>query len=85
MCSAQLVQILQHSNISTKPLYCNRETLKDTAMNSMGSTFEPDASGVPPKQLPYVPRLKLRDGNEIPMVRINSRNLMLMQIAVYRL
>ena len=37
-------------------------------MNSIGSSFEPDASGTAPKQLPYLPNLKLNDGNEIPFV-----------------
>jgi diketogulonate reductase-like aldo/keto reductase len=37
-------------------------------MNSIGSTFEPDASGTPPKQLPYIPNIKMNDGNEIPML-----------------
>ncbi|KAL2759678.1 hypothetical protein ACRALDRAFT_1060317 [Sodiomyces alcalophilus JCM 7366] len=37
-------------------------------MNSMGATYQPDASGTPPKQLPYIPNLKLNDGNEIPMI-----------------
>lgn len=37
-------------------------------MNSIGSTFEPDASGTPPKQMPYIPNLKLNDGNQIPML-----------------
>ncbi|KAF6820009.1 NADPH-dependent alpha-keto amide [Colletotrichum sojae] len=36
-------------------------------MNSILSTFKPDASGTPPKQVPYIPWLKLNDGNEIPM------------------
>ncbi|CAM1503916.1 Fc.00g015070.m01.CDS01 [Cosmosporella sp. VM-42] len=37
-------------------------------MNSIGSTFEPDASGTPPKQQPFLPKLKLNDGNEIPLL-----------------
>lgn len=37
-------------------------------MNSATSTSAPDASGEPPKQLEYIPNLKLSDGNEIPMV-----------------
>ncbi|KAJ0370841.1 hypothetical protein COL154_001220 [Colletotrichum chrysophilum] len=37
-------------------------------MNSILSTFKPDASGTPPKQVPYIPWLKLNDGNEIPML-----------------
>ncbi|KAI9158492.1 NAD/NADP-dependent indole-3-acetaldehyde reductase [Paramyrothecium foliicola] len=37
-------------------------------MNSIGSAYEPDASGTPPKQLPYIPSIKLNDGNEIPML-----------------
>ena len=37
-------------------------------MNSITSTSEPDASGTPPKQLEYIPSLKLSDGHEIPMV-----------------
>ncbi|KAM4059897.1 aldo/keto reductase family protein [Hirsutella rhossiliensis] len=37
-------------------------------MNSIGSTFEPDASGDPPKQTTSLPTLKLNDGNEIPML-----------------
>lgn len=38
-------------------------------MNSMGSAFKPDASGASPKQMDYIPYLKLSDGHEIPMVR----------------
>lgn len=38
-------------------------------MNSVGATYQPDASGTPPKQLSYIPNLKLNDGNEIPMVK----------------
>ncbi|KND94453.1 NAD/NADP-dependent indole-3-acetaldehyde reductase [Tolypocladium ophioglossoides CBS 100239] len=37
-------------------------------MNSIGSTFQPDASGTPPKQGPFLPTLKLNDGNEIPLL-----------------
>ncbi|ROT43532.1 aldo-keto reductase family 1 member C4 [Sodiomyces alkalinus F11] len=37
-------------------------------MNSIGATAQPDASGAPPKQMPYIPNLKLNDGNEIPMI-----------------
>ncbi|KAF7559732.1 hypothetical protein G7046_g4442 [Stylonectria norvegica] len=37
-------------------------------MNSIGSAFTPDASGVSPKQQPGIPSLKLNDGNTIPML-----------------
>lgn len=37
-------------------------------MNSILSTFTPDASGTPPKQTDYIPWLTLNDGNQIPMV-----------------
>jgi len=37
-------------------------------MNSITSAFKPDASGETPKQLEYIPNLKLSDGNEIPLV-----------------
>lgn len=37
-------------------------------MNSAEASHQPDASGAAPKQLGYVPTLKLNDGNEIPMV-----------------
>lgn len=37
-------------------------------MNSIGSAFEPDASGTPPKQVPYIPSIKMNDGNTIPML-----------------
>ncbi|KAI1381448.1 Aldo/keto reductase [Hypoxylon crocopeplum] len=38
-------------------------------MNSIGSTFQPDASGgAGPKQTGSIPTLKLNDGNEIPML-----------------
>jgi len=37
-------------------------------MNSIGSSFQPDASGTAPKQGPFLPTLKLNDGNEIPLV-----------------
>ncbi|KXX81198.1 NADPH-dependent conjugated polyketone reductase C1 [Madurella mycetomatis] len=37
-------------------------------MNSETSEFKPDASGTAPKQLEYIPNLKLSDGNEIPML-----------------
>ncbi|OLN92121.1 NAD/NADP-dependent indole-3-acetaldehyde reductase [Colletotrichum chlorophyti] len=37
-------------------------------MNSILSTFTPDASGTPPKQMEYVPWLTLNDGNQIPML-----------------
>ncbi|PNY26642.1 NAD/NADP-dependent indole-3-acetaldehyde reductase [Tolypocladium capitatum] len=37
-------------------------------MDSIGSTFQPDASGTPPKQGPFPPNLKLNDGNEIPLL-----------------
>lgn len=50
-------------------LHCKlSSTVREIKMNSIGSTFEPDASGASPKQLPYIPSLKLNDGNEIPMV-----------------
>ncbi len=41
-------------------------------MNSIGSTFNPDASGVPPKQTDELPSLTLRDGRTIPMVRVTK-------------
>lgn len=37
-------------------------------MNSAASVFQPDASGAAPKQLDYLPKLKLSDGNEIPFL-----------------
>jgi len=38
-------------------------------MNSIGAAYKPDASGAAaPKQLPYLPNLKLNDGKEIPLV-----------------
>ncbi|KAK7948760.1 uncharacterized protein PG986_009646 [Apiospora aurea] len=37
-------------------------------MNSMTSAFKPDATGNAPKQLDYMPNLKLNDGNEIPLL-----------------
>lgn len=37
-------------------------------MNSEGASFKPDATGADPKQLGYIPHLKLNDGIEIPMV-----------------
>ncbi|KAK8129745.1 aldo/keto reductase [Apiospora kogelbergensis] len=37
-------------------------------MNSMTSAFKPDASGNAPKQMDYMPHLKLNDGNEIPLL-----------------
>ncbi|KAM0325412.1 hypothetical protein ACHAQA_007398 [Verticillium albo-atrum] len=37
-------------------------------MNSIGSVWKPDATGQSPKQVPYIPHLKLNDGNEIPML-----------------
>ncbi|KAK8038710.1 NADPH-dependent conjugated polyketone reductase C1 [Apiospora rasikravindrae] len=37
-------------------------------MNSMTSAFKPDATGNAPKQMDYMPHLKLNDGNEIPLL-----------------
>ncbi|TPX13194.1 uncharacterized protein E0L32_006394 [Thyridium curvatum] len=37
-------------------------------MNSMSSAFKPDASGISPKQMDYIPYLTLSDGREIPMI-----------------
>ncbi|OHW99826.1 aldo keto reductase [Colletotrichum incanum] len=37
-------------------------------MNSILSTYKPDASGTPPKQVDYIPWLTLNDGNQIPML-----------------
>ncbi|KAK8026156.1 nadph-dependent alpha-keto amide [Apiospora arundinis] len=37
-------------------------------MNSMTSAFKPDASGTAPKQMDYMPHLKLNDGKEIPLL-----------------
>ncbi|TLS23073.1 uncharacterized protein PpBr36_06286 [Pyricularia pennisetigena] len=37
-------------------------------MNSAASSHQPDASGEAPKQLNYLPYLKLNDGNQIPML-----------------
>lgn len=38
-------------------------------MNSAEAPYQPDASsGAGPKQLGYLPNLKLNDGHEIPMV-----------------
>ncbi|UNI20042.1 2-dehydropantolactone reductase [Purpureocillium takamizusanense] len=45
-----------------------QSTTSKTKMNSIGSSFQPDASGTAPKQGPFLPTLKLNDGNEIPLV-----------------
>ncbi|KAI8623517.1 Aldo/keto reductase [Xylariaceae sp. FL1651] len=37
-------------------------------MHSITASFEPDASGPGPKQLGYLPMLKMNDGHEIPML-----------------
>ncbi|KAI1866224.1 uncharacterized protein JN550_007612 [Neoarthrinium moseri] len=37
-------------------------------MHSVAGHFKPDASGAAPKQMEYLPHLKLNDGNEIPML-----------------
>ncbi|KAI0970939.1 aldo/keto reductase [Xylaria arbuscula] len=36
-------------------------------MHSITASFRPDASGTGPKQLDYIPNLKLNDGHEIPL------------------
>ncbi|KAI0423841.1 aldo/keto reductase [Xylaria sp. FL1042] len=36
-------------------------------MHSIAAAFKPDASGTGPKQLEYIPNLKLNDGHEIPL------------------
>ncbi|KAJ8119304.1 hypothetical protein O1611_g10636 [Lasiodiplodia mahajangana] len=36
-------------------------------MHSIAASFKPDSSGESPKQLGYIPNLKLNDGYEIPM------------------
>lgn len=41
-------------------------------MNSIPSSFQPDASGAGPKQGSHIPFLKLNDGNQIPMVWVVS-------------
>ncbi|KAK3946312.1 NADPH-dependent conjugated polyketone reductase C1 [Diplogelasinospora grovesii] len=41
---------------------------KTVNMHSITAAFKPDASGAPPKQLEYIPSLKLSDGHEIPML-----------------
>jgi hypothetical protein len=41
-------------------------------MNSIGSADKPDAAGNEPKQLDFLPNLKLNDGHEIPMVRSST-------------
>lgn len=41
-------------------------------MNSIPSSFQPDASGAGPKQGSHIPFLKLNDGNQIPMVSASS-------------
>lgn len=38
-------------------------------MNSITAEWQPDASGTAPKQVPYIPSLKLNDDHEIPFVR----------------
>lgn len=37
-------------------------------MHSITSAFKANATGDAPKELGYLPTLKLNDGNEIPMV-----------------
>ncbi|KAI1873541.1 hypothetical protein JX265_005163 [Neoarthrinium moseri] len=37
-------------------------------MHSVAGHFKPNASGAAPKQMEYLPHLKLNDGNEIPML-----------------
>lgn len=41
-------------------------------MNSAGASFKQDATGADPKQLGYIPHLKLNDGEEIPMVSLTQ-------------
>lgn len=43
-------------------------TLHTSTMNSIAGSHEPDASGQDPKQVGYMPQLKLADGHSIPMV-----------------
>ncbi|KAI1506198.1 aldo/keto reductase [Biscogniauxia marginata] len=37
-------------------------------MHSITSTFKPDASGTPPKETGAIPKLRMNDGHEIPML-----------------
>ncbi|ROW06420.1 hypothetical protein VMCG_04412 [Cytospora schulzeri] len=37
-------------------------------MNSIQSSYKPDATGQAPKQMEYIPYMKLNDGHEIPML-----------------
>lgn len=43
-------------------------------MNSIEASYKPDATGQAPKQMQFIPYLKLNDGHEIPMVSSMSPN-----------
>lgn len=61
----------QHCNVSSQlPLTSSftKSIHNSYKMNSIGSTFNPDASGTAPKQTENLPSLTMRDGKTIPMV-----------------
>ncbi|KAK7920583.1 NAD/NADP-dependent indole-3-acetaldehyde reductase, partial [Apiospora marii] len=43
-------------------------SIHSAKMNSMTSAFKPDTSGSGPKQMDYIPHLRLNDGNDIPLL-----------------
>lgn len=63
------------SCLSATPTY-RLTTRRFSKMNSAEATYKPDASsGAGPKQLGYLPDLKLNDGHEIPMASSLSLSL----------
>lgn len=55
--------------LPTANLSASLPTRRYSKMNSVQASYKPDASGADPKQLEYLPNLKLNDGHEIPIVR----------------
>ncbi|KAI1121781.1 aldo/keto reductase [Nemania abortiva] len=57
-----------HIFIKAAPLLRRNFSAQKSKMHSIAASFKPDSSGTSPKQLDYIPSLKLNDGYEIPML-----------------
>lgn len=67
LCSPTLVQASRHLCSPTTNTF-SLVARRYVRMNSAEASFTPDATGADPKQLGYLPNLKLNDGHEIPIV-----------------
>lgn len=62
------LQAANRCGIYSTPKLFSPRAFTHSNMNSAEASYQPDASGEGPKQMGYLPNLKLNDGHDIPMV-----------------